>query len=51
MGDEFKHHLVGWDKVCTPIVNGGLGMRKLIFFNQALLRKWLLGRVPMVMVF
>ena len=43
MGDEFKHPLVGWDKVCTPIVNGGLGIRKLIFFNQALLKKRLSG--------
>lgn len=23
-GDDFKHHLVGWDKACTPIANAGL---------------------------
>jgi hypothetical protein len=24
-GYEFKHHLMDWDMVCTPIANGGLG--------------------------
>ena len=41
MGDDFKHHLVGWDKVCTPKEKGGLGVRRLIPFNKALLGKWL----------
>ena len=40
MGDS-KFHLVGWDKVCVPITNGGLGIRKLSTFNKALLGKWL----------
>ena len=26
-GDS-KTHLVGWDKVCTPLENGELGVRK-----------------------
>ena len=34
-----KYHLVGWDKVCAPIANGGLGIRKIITFNKALLGK------------
>ena len=25
LGEEFKHHLVEWDKVCTPLAYGGLG--------------------------
>jgi hypothetical protein len=40
MGDDFKHYLVGWDKVCTPKEKGGLGVRRLIPFNKALLGKW-----------
>ena len=34
-------HLVGWDKVCAPMENGGLGVRKLTTFNKVLLGKWL----------
>ncbi|XP_059664285.1 uncharacterized protein LOC132310063 [Cornus florida] len=40
-GEEFKFHLVRWDQVCRPIRNGGLGLRKLVPFNKALLGKWL----------
>ena len=32
-----KTHLVRWDKVCAPLENGGLGVRKLTTFNKALL--------------
>ena len=39
-GDS-KLHFVGWDKVCAPLQNGGLPIRKLTTFNKALLRKWL----------
>ena len=40
-GDIIKMPLVSWNKVCTPIAQGGLGVRYLISFNKALLGKWL----------
>jgi hypothetical protein len=36
IGEEFKHHLVNWLKVCTLINEGGLGIRNLMLFNHAL---------------
>jgi hypothetical protein len=30
MGGKFQHHLVGWDKVCTPIANEGLGVKRVV---------------------
>lgn len=41
MEDEFKLHLVGWDIACSSIAHGGLGLRKIIPFNLALLGKGL----------
>ena len=41
VGEEFKYHLVKWSKVCSPLSAGGLGLRKLVDFNRALLGKWL----------
>jgi hypothetical protein len=41
LGEEFKFHLVKWEKVCTPLKEGGLGIRNLLIFNRALLGKWL----------
>jgi hypothetical protein len=41
LNDEAKFHLVDWDTVCSPISEGGLGIRSLRKFNQALLGKWL----------
>jgi hypothetical protein len=32
---------VNWNRVCTPIAQGGLGVRDLIFFSKAMLGKWL----------
>ena len=40
-GGSFKYPLVGWDKVCTSIEMGVLGIRIVVYFNQALLGKWL----------
>ena len=40
MGGESKSRLVGCDKVCVPMANGGLGIRKLTIFNKALLEKY-----------
>uniref|UniRef100_A0A7N2KPA0 Reverse transcriptase zinc-binding domain-containing protein n=1 Tax=Quercus lobata TaxID=97700 RepID=A0A7N2KPA0_QUELO len=37
----FKYSLVAWEKVCFPLETGGLGIRKLVHFNKALLGKWL----------
>ncbi len=36
-GDGVNHHLLNWDIVCSPI--GGLGAKKLVAFNKALLGK------------
>jgi hypothetical protein len=41
LNEKFKYHLVKWDKVCFPISEGHLGIRKLRVFNQVLLGKWL----------
>jgi hypothetical protein len=40
LNEEFKYHLVKWDKVCFPIFEGCLGIKKLRVFNQVLLGKW-----------
>lgn len=36
-----KYHLVKWDKVCSSIRDGGLGIKKLKLVNKALMGKWL----------
>ena len=36
-----KFHLVGWNKVFSPIVNWRLGFWRITTFNKALLGKWL----------
>ena len=41
IGEEFKFHLVNWPKVCSPVWEGGFGIRNLRCFNRALLGKWL----------
>jgi hypothetical protein len=39
--EKNKFHLVKWLLVCSPSQKGGLGIRNLRRFNQALLGKWL----------
>jgi hypothetical protein len=41
IGDEFKYHLIKWSQVCKSMKFGGLGVRNLVKFNQALMGKWL----------
>ncbi|RVW40948.1 putative ribonuclease H protein [Vitis vinifera] len=36
-----KAHLIKWEVVCTDKKKGGLGLRKLIWLNKALLSKWI----------
>ncbi|KAL4609930.1 hypothetical protein ACB092_08G016100 [Castanea dentata] len=40
--EYFKYPLVAWEKVCLSRELGGMGIRNLASFNQALLGKWLL---------
>lgn len=37
---ERKVAWVGWDKICKPVEEGGLGIRDLGLFNKALRAKW-----------
>jgi hypothetical protein len=41
IGEEKRFHLIRWDKVCLPFQNGGLAIKNLRLFNQALLGKWI----------
>jgi hypothetical protein len=41
MGDDKKLHLVSWNQICYPLREGGLGIRSLHKFNQALMGKWI----------
>jgi hypothetical protein len=44
--DEAKFHLVKWNRICTSLHSGGLGVHNFIQFNRALLGKllWRYGR-------
>lgn len=39
--EKSNFHLVKWDKLCWPCQNGGLTIRKIRLFNEALLGKLL----------
>jgi hypothetical protein len=36
LGEEFKYHFVSWSKLCSPITEGGLGIKNLMVFNRTL---------------
>ncbi|RVW95252.1 Eukaryotic translation initiation factor 4G [Vitis vinifera] len=38
---ERKVHLINWEVVCAQKEKGGLGLRKIILLNEALLGKWI----------
>jgi hypothetical protein len=39
--EKVKFHLVKWDLICSPYINGGLAIKNVRLFNEALLGKWL----------
>jgi hypothetical protein len=39
MDNGTKIHLLNWDTICSLFTHGGLGVRKLVVFNKALLGK------------
>jgi len=41
LNEEFKFHLVKWSQICSPMQFGGLEIRNMCKFTQALLGKWL----------
>lgn len=40
MSEEVRFHLVNWKVICTPILYGGLRVKKYLVLNQAHLGKW-----------
>ena len=38
---ERKAHLIKWEAICEDKSKGGLGLRKLVLLNKALLGKWI----------
>ena len=38
---ERKAHLIKWEVVCAQKEKGGLGIRKFVLLNKALLGKWI----------
>jgi hypothetical protein len=45
LDNKYKFHLVNCNNVCTLLNLGGLGIRCLLTFNQAMLGKWLYGSI------
>ncbi|KAL6340700.1 hypothetical protein AAG906_014390 [Vitis piasezkii] len=39
--EERKAHLIKWEAICEDKSKGGLGLRKLVLLNKALLGKWI----------
>jgi len=49
-GGDFKYYLVRWDIVKLSMPEGGLGVRDLKIFNEALLGKWLQRFIDLVVL-
>ena len=41
LGDEKRLHLVRWKNICMPLQSGGLAIKNLRLFNEALLGIWI----------
>lgn len=39
--EHHRYHLIGWNMVCRPLREGGLGIRRIRNHNRELLGKWL----------
>ena len=48
LGEEFKYHLVEWDKACTPLAYGGWGFENLPlsvnFVREVAMEVWAGGK-------
>lgn len=40
-GERKRDHLVGWDLMCKPTSDGGLGLGRIFLTTKMLLGKWL----------
>ncbi|KAL6342798.1 hypothetical protein AAG906_016633 [Vitis piasezkii] len=48
---ERKAHLIKWEAICEDKSKGGLGLRKLVLLNKALLGKWIRDLLMIKIIF